>query len=192
MRKRCSGMVLLMPLLFLHAGAADEPSDEKLYLVSQGPTYTVTYSFTTDCPPESLLQAFLQPVHIVACMKRANLRIEVIDSALLRNRIVYTYSYIISKLRLRFDRNADTAARRVSFTMESCSTSGSSLVPTVLSSRGYYAVTRLDDSCRVDYWQQTTIDRELIDFYLFFIRRDTRRVLRNQKRYVNRRDRWQR
>lgn len=185
-----AGGAILVVLLAAYVRAGDEPADSRLNLVWAGPTYTVTYSFTTDCPPESLLQAFLQPAHIVACMKRANLHMEVMDSALLHNRIVYTYSYIISKLRLRFNRSADTIARRVRFTMEACSTSGSSIVPTVRSSQGYYEITPQGDSCRVDYWQQTTIDRDLIDFYIFFIRRDTRRVLHNQERYVNHRERW--
>jgi hypothetical protein len=174
----------------LYIMAGDTPRLGKLNLESQGPTYTVTYSFTTDCPAESLFLAFMRPEHIIACMKRANLRIEVIDTAPLRNRIVYTYSYIISELRLRFDRYADTAARLVGFTMEACSTSGSSIIPTVRSSHGYYKITPQGDSCRVDYWQQTTLDRDLIDFYLFFIRRDTRRVLNNQRRYVSNRERW--
>ncbi len=189
---RASAAVLVQILFVCYIFAGDERADSKLNLAWKGPAYTVTYSFMTDCPPDSLLQAFLQPVHIVSCMKRANLHMEVVDSAQLHNRIEYTYSYFISRLALRFNRSADTLARRVSFTLEASTTTGSSIVPTVRSSRGYYAITPQGDSCRVDYWQETSLDRDLTDLYIFFIRRDTRRVLHNQERYANNRGRWPR
>jgi len=177
---------LLFQTIVVTVLADHKPTERDLHLDWQGPTYSVTYSFTTDCSPENLLQLFLQPEHVVACMKRANLHINVVDSAPFHNRIIYSYSYLISKLHLHFNRKADTTTQKVHFTMEACSTSGSSLVPSVRMSRGYYAIIPGGDSCRVDYWQETTLDRRLNDFYLFFIKRDTRRVLRNQERYVSR------
>jgi hypothetical protein len=176
--------LFLIVVGIIAASSGDTRVNGATNLTWQGATYTITYSFTTDCTADLLLQAFLQPEHVMACMKRANLRIEVADSTPLQNRIIYTYSYLISQLRLQFNRRADTLARRVYFTMEACTTSGSSIVPTVRSSHGWYAITPLEKGCRVDYWQQTTLDRELQEFHLYFIRRDTRRVLRNQERYV--------
>ncbi len=157
---------------------------------SRGPTYSIRYSFHTDCPRDSLIEAFLKPRHVEACMRRGNLRIRVLDTLALGNRIEYTYNYMVSKLRLTFGRVADTALGRVSFVLEACSTSGSSIVPTVRGSRGHYVMVPEGDSTRVDYWQETTLDRDLNGLYLFLIHRDTRKVLHNQQRYVNERERW--
>ena len=176
---------LLAGIVFHLIPVYGENNLDDFMITSEGPSYTVTTSFTTGCPPESLLMAFMKPEHIVSCMKRANLHIEVLDTAEFHNRIIYIYSYVISKLRLQFDRSLDTAGKRVNFTLEKSSTSGSSVVPRVVSSHGYYSVVVQGGRCLVDYRQKTTIDRDLNDFYLFFIRRDTRRVLRNQERYVN-------
>jgi hypothetical protein len=186
-------MTVFLVLLFTHrpAPAADEREYRELELTSAGPTYTVTYSFWTDCAPDTLMQVFLDPVHVEACMRRGNLHMAVVDSTLLRNRIEYTYNYFIATLRLRFSRAADTLRNRMCFVLEACSTSGSTVVPSVRSSSGYYAVAPDSGGYRVDYWQQTTLDRNLTDFHLYFIRRDTRRVLHTQQRYVGER-RWDR
>jgi len=181
--------VLVLACAVAGAGSGESPYAE-LGMESQGPVYTVRYSFRTDCPVDSLLEAFLQPRHVEACMRRGNLRIHVLDTARLRNRIEYTYNYMISRLRITFNRMADTSLNRVSCVLESCTTSGSSIVPSVRSSRGYYALVDEGDSMRVDYWQQTTLDRDLTDLYLYFIRRDTRKVLHTQQRYVTERRRW--
>jgi hypothetical protein len=156
-----------------------------------GESCTLSYSFRTDCPRDSLVDAFLRPQHVQACVRRANLTIVVHDTAAFQNHIEYIYNYMVSKLWIRFGRVADTAAGRVSFAMESCSTSGSGVIPSVRSTEGYYQFSAAGDSMQVDYWQQITLDRSLNSFYVYFIRRDARRVVHNQQRYVNERHRWQ-
>jgi hypothetical protein len=157
----------------------------------EGPTYEATWHFPTDCPPDSLQMVFFLPTHVRRCISRANLTITVQDSGQTSNQIAYTYSYLISKLRLRFLRVLDSAAHRVTFTMEACSVSGSSIVPNVLSSIGTYTVVDTGGGWQVQFHQVTTLDRDLNELYMHFIRNDTRRVLRNQERYSRER-RWNR
>lgn len=156
----------------------------------EGRDYDAAWQFGTTCPPETLLHVFFQPHHIRRCMERANLTIEVLDSGETRNRIAYTYAYLVSTLRLTFLRELDTAGRRVTFVMQACSVSGTNVVPTVVSSEGYYAIVDSAGAWRVRYWQKTVLDRDLNDLYMYFIRGDTRRVVRNQERYSRER-RWQ-
>ena len=176
--------VLLAGAAYAADPSLEDDGQDQFEIAWQGPSYHVTYSFMTACPADTLYAIFLDPLHVRRCMGRANLAITTLDSAASRNRLSYAYTYVVSKLHLTFDRRIDSACACVAFSLDSCRVTGSKLIPTVKSSRGHYKLVPEGDSMRVDYWQETTLDRDLNRLYIHFIRRDTRRVLRNQERYA--------
>lgn len=177
----------LFPLLLIALSGTVVPSRATKYdmeLTSKGCTYEVSYDFETSCIADSLYAIFHHPKHVRTYLARASLDIEVIDSAGPWNRLAYTYKYYISRLVLTFSRDIVKDSQIVIFSLESCSSWGSEIIPRVVSATGRYTVHDSAGVRRVAYRQRTTLDRPLNRLYLYFIRRDTWRFLRDLERYA--------
>ncbi|MBD3240853.1 MAG: hypothetical protein GF331_09730 [Chitinivibrionales bacterium] len=147
-------------------------------------TYEIHHSFSSGCPRDTLYEVFHKPAHMRRYLTDANLEIVVHDSSRAHNDITYIYRYFISRLELRFSRRIERDERMVSFTLTTSASYGSAIIPKVLRVYGYYRVADSAGTRKVDYYQKTTLDRDLNPFYIFFIRRDTDQFLVDLEQYL--------
>jgi|GEM_PF-3576755 len=181
---RLTSLFILMSCA-LCAAADDLPG---LVMTSTGPTYTVDYSFTTACAPETLYAVLHDYDQILKYLTKSNLTIEQLGAGPGWNRLRYTYDYLVHYLTLTFIRHRLPQDGRVVFSVEQC-VSSSRFIPTVRSLEGWYELAgEARGRTRVIYHQKTTLDRELNRFYMFFIRRDTKAFLVMLEEYVGKRE----
>lgn len=176
------GAVLLLVALCGASSAGHGRKQAELTWVDS--TYEIQYSFTSGCPRDTLYEVFHKPAHMRRYLTDANLEIIVHDSSSASNDITYIYRYFISRLELRFMRRVEHDEHMVSFTLTSSASFGSAIIPKVQRVYGYYRVTSTKSGRKVDYYQKTTLDRDLNPLYIFFIRRDTEQFLFDLEEYL--------
>lgn len=146
-------------------------------------TYTYQCSFRTNLSSELLLQIFHKYNHIKQYVNKTNISTVLIEEWPEKNIISYRYKYLVGSIQLTFIRRIDTLSNKVTFDLLQ-SSSTSRLIPKALQTHGYYEVYNVDGYQTVTYYQQTTLDRNLLWLYVTIINHETKLFLKELIYYL--------
>lgn len=145
--------------------------------------YTIEYSFRTVCDESLLLNICYDYGHLVNFAAQKNLTIDKLMEGSDWHNVIYKYHYL-------FYRNSTTYTKRllidssmVIFEMVDFS-QNFGLFPKVIESRGHYRIERDVEGHRVEYYQETVLDREITGFYLDHLMKATNEFLNSFEDYV--------
>ncbi len=146
-------------------------------------TYIYACSFQTGHTKEYLFEVFHKYIHIKKYVDKTNIMTSLIEEGGGENVISYRYRYMVGTIQLTFIRKIDTATNRVIFDLRE-SSSTSRLIPRALQTNGYYEVMDNGNERTVTYFQQTTLDRNLIWLYIQIINHETKIFLKELVAYL--------
>lgn len=178
--------LICISLIFLvfYLPAEDRPEKTSPSIQFVDSTYIVDYSFPTTMPDSQLIDIFFTYTRIVKYLNKINLTLRLIEEKKDYNKIEYTYSYIISRLILTFDRQVNQEERTVNFNV--CRSERSNrIIPRVHSITGYYKIVNDTKGRKVVYYQKTTLDRRFNKLYMIIISRATISFLDQLEEYIN-------
>jgi hypothetical protein len=145
--------------------------------------YTVEYSFMTVCDESLLLNICYDYGHLVDFAVQKNLTIGKLAEGPDWHNVVYRYHYLFYRNSTTYTKRLLTDSSMVTFEMIDF-TQNLGLFSKVTESRGHYRIERDGEGHRVEYYQETVLDREITGFYLDHLMKSTNEFLSSFENYV--------
>ncbi|MCD4735199.1 MAG: hypothetical protein K8R53_04090 [Bacteroidales bacterium] len=174
-------LIVIIPLKI----CVEEPDDVQYKFTQTDSSYTFYGSFRINANPECLLEISFNYEHIRALAPDAE-EVRLIDKGNNWNQISYTYQkFTFFKNKTVWHRVLNEENQRVDFTLVS-SENNLSIMPRMISSKGFYQIKQQGEYSIVEYYQQCQLSEGLITkLYLDSAKKEAIKFLNRFLKYAD-------
>lgn len=141
------------------------------------------YSFKTKCSRDKLLEIFYEFKHLKKFGGGGNTTIKKLAEGDDWYSVEYIYKYFIYRSRASYKREVDYENDRVLFKLIAFE-HNIGIVPEVVSSSGYYKISKEEDCNEASYFQKDILDKALSGMHLNMVKKETKEFLYSLRDYV--------